>query len=150
MGKVCDQVIRYKRKFPGSIIWWRYKKHAKVVENHLNPGEIPMYSFAAQMNDNPFDLFSTAVLCMTNRRLLVGQDHIIGGYTLKSITPDLFNDLTVYRGFVWGKITIDTLKEEVIFTNVEKKALREIETAITTGMMEEKKEYGSLNSRSKK
>ena len=123
MGKVCDQVIRYKRKFPGSIIWWRYKKHAKVVENHLNPGEIPMYSFAAQMNDNPFDLFSTAVLCMTNRRLLVGQDHIIGGYTLK---------------------------EEVIFTNVEKKALREIETAITTGMMEEKKEYGSLNSRSKK
>ena len=31
-----------------------------------------------------------------------------------SITPDLFNDLSVYEGLIWGKVDIDTVKEEVL------------------------------------
>ena len=45
-------------------------------------------------------------------------------------------------GIIWGKITIDTVKEEVIITNLSKKSLPEIETSISEFMMEEKKKYG--------
>lgn len=147
MGKVYDQVRMFKAKYPGTITWWRLKKHAKVIENHLNPDEEPLYSFAGQKNNDVFDIFSTSVLCMTNKRIIIGQDHILTGYSLTSITPDLFNDLTVYQGIFFGKITIDTVKEEVVFTNLSKKSLSEIETAITSNMIEEKKKYGSLNKR---
>ncbi len=145
MGKVYDQVCMYKAKYPSSIVWWRLKKHARVIENHLNPDEEPLYSFAGQKNDSVFDVFSTSVLCMTNKRILIGQDHILTGYTLTSITPDMFNDLTVYEGIIWGKIVIDSVKEKVTFTNLVKKALPEIETAISSAMMEEKKKYGTMN-----
>lgn len=144
MGKVYDQVCMFKSKYPGTITWWRLKKHASVIEKHLNADEEPLYSFAGQKNDDMLDVFSTAVLCLTNKRILIGQDHILTGYTLNSITPDLFNDMQVYSGILFGKITIDTLKEVVIFTNLDKKSLPEIETAISNNMMEQKKKYGNL------
>ncbi len=144
MGKVYDQVSMFKAKYPGTITWWRLKKHARVIEQHLNADEEPLYSFAGQKNDDMLDIFSTAVLCLTNKRILIGQDHLLTGYTLNSITPDLFNDLQVYSGIMFGKITIDTLKELVVFTNLDKKSLPEIETAISNNMMEQKKKYGNL------
>lgn len=45
-------------------------------------------------------------------------------------------------GLIWGKVTIDTVKEEVVITNLAKDSLREIETEISEFMMEEKKKYG--------
>lgn len=145
MGKVYDQVCLFKAKYPGTITWWRLKKHSKVIEEHLNPDEEPLFSFAGQKSADVFDVFSTAVLCVTNRRILIGQDHILTGYTLNSITPDMFNDMQIYSGIIWGKVTIDTIKEMVIFTNLDKKSLSDIETAVSTNMMEEKKKYGTLN-----
>lgn len=145
MGKVYDQVCMFKAKYPGTITWWRLRKHSKVVESHMNPGEEPIYSFAGQKNNDVFDVFSTCVVCVTNQRILIGQDHILTGYTLTSITPDLFNDLKAYSGILFGKITIDTVKEEVVLTNLDKKCLPEIETAVTSQMMEEKKKYGTMN-----
>ena len=54
--------------------------------------------------------------------------------------------MQVYQGLIWGKVTIDTVKEEVVITNLAKDSLREIETEITEFMMEEKKKYAqSLN-----
>ncbi len=145
MGKVYDQVCMFKAKYPGTITWWRLKKHAKVIEQHLNADEEPLYSFAGQKNDDMLDIFSTSVLCLTNKRILIGQDHILTGYTLNSITPDMFNDMQVYKGILFGKITIDTVKEVVVFTNLDKKSLPEIETAISTNMMEQKIKYGNQN-----
>ncbi len=29
MGKIYDQVAMFKAKYPGTITWWRLKKHAK-------------------------------------------------------------------------------------------------------------------------
>lgn len=145
MGKVYDQVAMFKAKYPGTITWWRLKKHAAVIERHLNADEEPLYSFAGQKNDDMLDLFSTSVLCLTNKRILIGQDHILTGYTLNSITPDMFNDMQVYRGLLFGKITIDTIKEVVVFTNLDKNSLPEIETAISSNMMEQKIKYGNLN-----
>ena len=145
MGQVYDHVALYKRKFPGGVTWWRLKKHAKVVEQHLNPGEEPVYTFAGQKNDDMLDVFSTCVVCLTNKRILIGQDHVLYGYSLNSITPDLYNDMQVFRGLLFGKITIDTIKEVVVITNLDKNCLPEVETAITEYMMEEKKKYGSYN-----
>lgn len=144
MGKVYDQVCMYKAKYPGTITWWRLRKHCRVVEDHLNPGEEPIYTFAGQKTENVLDVFSTCVVCLTNKRILIGQDHILIGYSLNSITPDLFNDMQVYCGVFFGKITIDTLKETVILTNLDKHCLPEVETAITSFMMEEKKKYATL------
>ena len=145
MGKIYDQVTMFKAKYPGTITWWRLKKHAKVIEEHINTDETPIFSFAGQKTPETWDFFSTAVLTVTDKRILVAQDHILTGYTLNSVTPDMYNDLEVYSGILWGRVTIDTIKEKIVFTNIDKKALEEIETQISSHMMEEKKKYGSLN-----
>ena len=49
--------------------------------------------------------------------------------------------LTIYSGIMFGKVIIDTVKEVVTLTNIDKKALPEIETEISRIMMEAKKEY---------
>ena len=145
MGKVYDQVCMYKAKYPGTITWFRLRKHARVIEEHLNNDEEPLYTFAGQKNESPLDVLSTCVICLTNKRLLIGQDHILVGYTLTSITPDMFNDLEVYEGIIFGKITIDTVKETVVLTNLDKNCLSEVQNAISNFMMEEKKKYGVAN-----
>ena len=149
MGKVYDQVAMFKAKYPGTITWWRLKKHAKVIEEHINPDEEAIFSFAGQKTPETWDFFSTAVLTLTNKRIIVAQDHILTGYTFNSVTPDMYNDLEVYAGILWGRVTIDTVKERIVFTNIDKKALGEIETQISQHMMEEKKKYGTLNNKSK-
>ena len=141
MGKVYDQVCMFKSKYPGTITWFRLKKHAKIVETHLTENEEPIYTFAGQKNDDMLDVWSTCVVCLTNKRLIIARDYIFKGYSLSSITPDNFNDLFVYSGIVFGKIIIDTLKETVVITNLDKKSLPEIETQITSFMMEERKKY---------
>ena len=62
-----------------------------------------------------------------------------------SITPDLYNDMEIFKGLIWGKITIDTVKEKVILTNLSKKGLDEIETTISEFMMKAKKKYANEN-----
>lgn len=141
MGKVFDQVCMFKAKYPRTIAW-RIRKHASVVEKHLNPDEEPIFSFVGQLNTDNFNIFDTAVICLTNKRILIGQKNLIFGYSLNSITPDLFNDMQVYRGALFGLISIDTMKETVDVSNLDKESLPDIETAISSYMMEEKKKYG--------
>ena len=49
--------------------------------------------------------------------------------------------MQVYQGLLWGKVTIDTVKEEIVISSISKKGLDEIETRITEFMMQEKKKY---------
>ena len=141
MDTVYKLVEKYVQKYPRGIYWHRLKKHADIVERHLNPGEEVIYAFAGQKNNSVLDIFSTSVIALTNKRILIGQKRVVFGYFLTSITPDLFNDLSVYQGLTFGKITIDTVKEEVFITNLDKRALPEIETSITSFMMEAKQKY---------
>lgn len=141
MNPVYDKVLQYVHKYHGGVAW-RLKTHSHVVELHLNPGEEVIYAFPGQKNDNFWAMFSTCVVCLTNHRILIGQKHLIFGYSLTSITPDLFNDMEVYQGLIWGKVTIDTIKEVVILTNLDKHSLPDIETNITQFMMKEKEKYG--------
>lgn len=144
MGKVYEQALKFKETYPTTIAW-RIKKNASIVERHLNPDEVPIYTFVAQKNDNFFDIFSTAVVCLTNKRILIGRKRVIIGYFLDSITPDMFNDLKIKSGIIWGKIYIDTVKEFVTLSNISYPALSEIETQISAYMMEAKKLYPSFD-----
>ncbi len=141
MGAVYDHAYIFKRKYPKTVTW-RLKKHCAVIEKHLNLGENVEYVFVGQINDLWYDLFSSSVIAITNKRILIGQKRVLFGYKLNSITPDLFNDMQVYQGLMWGKITIDTVKEKVTITNLDKKCLDEIETEVSEKMMELKKDYG--------
>lgn len=140
MESVYKKVLRFKRKYPNSIAW-RLKENSEIVQKHLNPGEELIYAFAAQKNDNPFNIFGTSVVALTSKRILIGRKRVLIGYFLNSITPDLFNDLKVSEGIIWGKVYIDTVKEFVTLSNISKNALTEIETEISTYMMEAKKRY---------
>jgi len=72
---------------------------------------------------------------------MIVSKRVLFGYTFKSITPDMYNDLTISANIFWGKVIIDTVKEKVFFKFVSKSALPEIETEITSYMMEQKKLY---------
>ncbi len=134
---VYDLAKSFKKKYKGSVAW-RIKKHCKVVEKHLNPDEEVLYVFPAQKNEAWYDVYTTAVLVMTNKRLIIGRKRLLFGYFLDVITPDMFNDMNVYAGLFWGRVNIDTIKEVVVLTNISKRALPEIETNITTYMMKAK------------
>ena len=140
MMEVYNKLKEFKIKYPWTICW-RLKRHAEIVDKHLNDGEKVLYAFCGQKNDSPFQIFRTFAVVLTNKRLLLAQKRLIFGYLFLAITPDMFNDLTVNSGLLWGKIDIDTIKETVVLTNIQKSALPEIETAITEYMMREKKKY---------
>lgn len=138
---VYDEVRKFKKKYPWTISW-RLKAHCKIVSQHLGLDEKVKYVFAAQKGDNHWDIINTYVVVMTNKRLVLGRKRLLFGYFFTSITPDLFNDLKVKMGIIWGLVYIDTIKELVILSNVQKKALPEIEKEITEHMIREKKKYG--------
>lgn len=138
MGEVYRLAKEFKRKYPMTVAW-RLKNNARVIEEHLNPGENIVYVFVGQKNNTPIDLVSSCVVAITNKRILIGRDRVVFGYFLDSITPDLFNDLKVLSGFVWGKVYIDTVKEFITISHLDKAALEEVETQISSYMMKKKK-----------
>ena len=145
--KTCyDYVVEFKKKYPMTISF-RLKKHCKIIEQHLNPDEKVLYAFAAQKNASHFEIFYTNVVVLTNKRLLIATKRILWGYFLVTVTPDMFNDLTVRKGLIFGSIIIDTVKERIVLSNIDPNALDEIETIISEYMMEEKKKYADANSK---
>lgn len=137
---IVEEAKKFKRKYSMTVAW-RLKKHAKIIQRFLNPGEEALYVFAGQKNFNPLNLFSTYVIVLTNKRIILAQKRLLFGFFYTTITPDLFNDLKVKQGIIWGKLIIDTIKEEVVISNIDKHALDEIETYISEYMMKEKKKY---------
>ncbi|MEI3529473.1 MAG: PH domain-containing protein [Bacilli bacterium] len=140
INSVYEKVREFKRKYPMTVAW-RLKANSKIVEQFLNPGEEVLYSFTAQKNDNPLDIVTTCVVTLTNKRILIGQKRVIFGFLYSSITPDMFNDLKIHMGLIWGKVTLDTVNELVTLTNIQKEALPEIETNISEYIIREKKKY---------
>ncbi len=134
--------MNFKKRYPLTIVF-RLNKHCKIIEKHLNPDEEILYAFAAQKNAHSLDFWNTNVIVLTNKRILIGTKRILWGYFLVTITPDMFNDLTVRKGLIWGSIVVDTIKEKVILSNIDPNALPEIESIISEYMMEEKKKYAS-------
>ena len=140
MTTVYNKLKEFKSKYPATVAW-RMAKHAKVVEKYLNPGEEVRYAFPAQKGNSSIDIFSTFIVVLTNKRILLAQKRLLWGYTYLAITPDMFNDLTVSSGIIWGKLYIDTVKETVMLSNISKTAMDDIETEITEYMIVEKQKY---------
>ena len=126
---------RFKRKYPLTVAW-RLRSHCKVIDMHLNKseGEEILYLFMGQKNENPFDFVNTNVIVLTNKRLVIGRDRVVVGYFFDSITPDMFSDLKVKSGVIFGKVEIDMLHEFIILSNIDKRALPEIEKKVSSFM----------------
>lgn len=144
MISLYSKVINFKMKYPLTI-GWRTSAHCKVIEEHINDDEKVIYAFTAQKNDSFFDIISTCVVALTDKRLIIGQKRVLFGYFFYSITPDMFNDLQIKMGLLWGKVYIDTINELVVLSNISRRALIEIETQVSEFMMEEKKNYMPRN-----
>ncbi len=140
MSNCYNLASKFMKKYPMTIAW-RVKQHCKVIDKHLNPGEEILYVFAGQKNDRAVDLFNSCVIVLTNKRIIVATKRVLFGYFLTSITPDMYNDLTVSKRIFWGAVVIDTVKEVITISNIDSKALSEIETNITEIMIKNKKEY---------
>lgn len=138
MGIVSEKVLEFKRKYP-MMIAWRLKKNASVIEKHLNPGEKVIYVFAGQRKLSRYDIFHTAVVALTNKRIIVGRKRVVFGYFIDTITPDMFNDFNIKVGLIFGRVVIDTIKEKVMISCMSKKAIPEVETALSETMIMLKK-----------
>lgn len=144
MNEIYKKALEFKQKYPKTIAW-RLKQHCKVAEKHLNPDENVLYAFTCQKNNFSYEIFRTFVVVITNKRIIIAQKRLLFGYLFITVTPDLYNDLTVIGGIIWGKINIDTVKESIYLSNIDKKALPEIETTITEYMIEAKKNLEGSN-----
>ena len=134
-----SQLASFKSKYPLTI-GWRLKNHSRVLLEHLHDDEVIRYAFYAQKNNSSLDVTSTGIIAVTNKRLVIARDRVVIGYFFDSITADMFNDLKLRSGIIWGKVIIDTVSELVILSNISKSALPEIEEEVTSAMLELKDE----------
>ena len=139
---IYNKLKDFKKRFPSTVAW-RLRAHSKVAAEHINDDEEVLYAFAAQKLPSVFNVTSTYAIVITDKRILLAQKRLLFGYFYYTITPDMFNDLTIKMGIFWGRVIIDTVKETVNLTFISKNALREIETVLSKYMMQEKRKYES-------
>ena len=137
---VYSEVKKFKKKYPFTVAW-RLKKNAEVIEKHLNPDEIVHYVFTGQKSQKFYDFFSTCVVAITSKRILIGRKRVVFGYALDSVMPYMFNDMNVRTRIIWGKVSIDTVKELIFISNIDKDAMPEIETNVSKYMFKLKKKF---------
>lgn len=141
MNNCYNLVKEFMKKYPRTMAW-RLKAHSKVVESHLGSDETIEYVFTGQYNEGVFDFFNTYLVVFTNKRIILASKRVLFGYFYKSITPDMYNDLATNKNIFWGTVVIDTIKEVVRITNIDAKALPEIDREVNQIVMKQKKEYG--------
>jgi len=144
-NEVYQLIMAFKRKYPKTVAW-RLRKHCAVLAMHLDPDEKILYAFTGQKNDNPLDFTNTNAIVLTDRRLIMACKRLVFGYFLTSITPDMYNDMEVAGGIIWGTLTIDTVKEVVVLSDIQKEAMPEIENTISEYMENAKKQYEDKDS----
>lgn len=136
-NKVFSLAKRFRKKYFGTIAF-RLNAHSKIIEDHINPDEKLLYVFCGQKGYSNKEIFSSCVVALTDKRIIIATKRVLWGYFLTTITPDLFNDLKVQSSLLFGRVIIDTAKEVVAISNLSKKSLYEVETAISTYMIKEK------------
>lgn len=146
MMSVYPRVLRFKRKYPMTIVF-RLRKHAAVVDSILDKDEKILYAFCGQRNDDNRFLFDSCVVALTNKRIIVGEKRIFGYYII-NVRAELFNDLKIRAGLFFGHVEIDTVKENIHISNLDKKSLDEIETMIHRIINDNKKRISEENKNS--
>ena len=135
---IYKKAKEFMKKYPKTVAF-RIKQHAKVASDFVGADEEIKYVFVGQKNSDSFDFLNTNIIVLTDKRIVVATKRLMFGYFFRMITPEMFNDLTIKKGLIWGKVIIDTVKEKVILSNVDSNALAEIDDNITMYMLEEKK-----------
>lgn len=125
---VYGMVRKFKNRYPYTFAF-RLRKHANVIQNVIDSDEKVLYTFCGQKNDSHSMLFDSCVVALTNKRIIVGQKRIFGYYVI-TISTKLFNDLSINSRIIWGRIEIDTVKENLFISNIDKRAMDEIETMV--------------------
>ncbi len=138
-NKIYEKAKEFEKRFPGTVSW-RIRQHANLANKLINKDEEILYACACQKDPNSFNIFSTFVLVLTDKRIVLAQKRLLYGYFYYSITPDMFNDLTIRMGLLWGKVIIDTVKEQVYLSNLSSGAIRELETVLSKYMMQKKRQ----------
>lgn len=137
--RVYNLVCKFKRKYPMTIANF-VKRHSTVAASIIDKDEAVLYAFCGQRNDTNGMIFDTCVVVVTDRRLIIGQKRLLWGYQISTVTRDLFNDLKISSGLIWGRVEIDTVKEDIYISNLDKKSLDEIETYINRVMIQKEGE----------
>ncbi|MEG2351566.1 MAG: PH domain-containing protein [Bacilli bacterium] len=137
---VYENCKKFLKKFPRTIAW-RVKAHASVVQSHIDEDEVVLYTFVGQKNSLWYEVFFTTIIVFTNKRMLLGRKRFLGQYYYSSITPDMLNDFEVRGNIIWGSVEIDTVKENFVISNLDKRALPEIEDALSKYLVDEKMKY---------
>ena len=132
---IYKEVNEYLKRYPMTLAW-RIRQHTKVISKHLNRDEDVYYVFPAQRNPDSINIFTTCLVALTNKRILIAQKRVLWGYNITSITPDMFNDFELSKGMFFGKLDIDTVKEVIRLSNLDQKALVEIETNLSEYILE--------------
>lgn len=140
LEEIYSKATNFLRKYPLTITW-RIRQHSKVIAKHINPGEEIYFIFPAQKNDSALNIFSTCLIALTNKRILVAQKNLLWGYKLISITPDMFNDFEISKGLIFGKIEIDTVKEVIRLSDIDPRALPEMETNLSEYLLRVKPKH---------
>ena len=134
---VYPKVIRFKRKYSMTIAF-RLAKHCKVVDNIIDKDEKVLYAFCGQRNDDNRFLFESCVVALTNKRIIIGEKRFFGYYVI-NVRTELFNDLKIRAGLLFGHVEIDTVKENIHISNLDKKSLDEIETMVNRVISDNRK-----------
>ena len=137
VGKIYKLVCKFKRKYPMTIANC-LKRHSIVAASVIDDDENVLYAFCGQKNDTHGMIFDTCVVVVTDKRLIIGQKRLLWGYQVTTITPKLFNDLKISSGLFFGKVEIDTVKEHLFISNLDKKSLDELETNVNNIMLKNK------------
>lgn len=143
---VYESCKKFKKKYPFTVAW-RLKKHCSVVENHINDDEVILYSFTGQKNSGLLQPFFTTVIVFTNKRMLLGRKRYLGRYYYISITPDMLNDFEIITNLIYGSVEIDTVKEYFSINCIDKRAMKDIEDALSKYLVNEKLRYLKRNSK---
>ena len=78
MDRNCyAELMLFERKYPGSVTWFRLKKHCDVLEKHINKDENVRYIFFGQKNNKAIALPNTFVVALTNKRILIGRKRLL-------------------------------------------------------------------------
>lgn len=142
--EIYSRAKAFKNRYPSTVAW-RLKAHCKVIADHMEKGEEIKYVFAGQKNDSIVDIITTYVVVVTDRRIILGEKRLFFGYFLISITSDMFNDVTIKQGLLWGRCIMDSLKENVIISNLSKAAASEVEANITKHVIQAKQKMPSAD-----
>ena len=147
-NEIYRRVKEFKRKYPMTIAF-RLRAHAKIVSKFIGSDEEIRYVFVAQKNYQSYEIINTNIIVLTDKRLVVATKRLVFGYFLKVITPDMFNDLTIKQGPIWGKVIIDTIKEEVIH-EIKKDAKDYLETLLAETSFERWEQKWHMNTKNRK